>query len=242
MALHLVGTRAPATVRLSRPTPFEGRWDLTCEGSQFACRKGERPHPIEDCHDCPRFTDRTIDPVTRRAHIECHWNERDPVAARMTMASALTTVGPDTPAGRADEIARGADVRHLLVLDQGHVAGVICRCDLVDAAPDRPVGELACSEIFAIASNGTIGDAATAMRSLGIGILPVLSGELLVGVITRGDLRRCGVPEALLGAHHCCACGSHHGVREVREGAMIEFCLDCYERASDPPDETGTGD
>ena len=69
----------------------------------------------------------------------------------------------------------------------------------------------------------------------------VSAGEL-VGIITRGDLRRAGVEESLLGAHYCACCGSPHGVREDPRG-VAEFCLDCIERElACPDDDIGTGD
>jgi hypothetical protein len=45
-------------------------------------------------------------------------------------------------------------------------------------------------------------------------------------MITRGDLRRTGVPEAVLGARYCSACGSSRGVRKAA-GTDVDYCLEC---------------
>jgi acetoin utilization protein AcuB len=123
----------------------------------------------------------------------------------MTPASQLVTVPPNASLGAADELARAQQLHHLLVVDAGRLMGVVCRCELAPAAPGVPVAERLGEDLFVIASNASLGEALAAMRALGVGCLPVLADNLLVGILTRGDLRRVGVPRELLGAGRCCA-------------------------------------
>jgi len=45
-------------------------------------------------------------------------------------AGAVVTVAPDTPCREADERARTLGVRHLFVVEDDQLVGVLCRCDL----------------------------------------------------------------------------------------------------------------
>jgi len=112
----------------------------------------------------------------------------------------------------------------------------------VGAAEDRRLGDCMSREIFVIDADATLGEAVAAVATLQIGCLPVVSAGELVGIITRGDLRRAGIEESLLGAHYCASCRSPHGVCADPRG-VAEFCLDCIEReTSCSDDDIGTGD
>ena len=50
------------------------------------------------------------------------------------------------------------------------------------------------TDVFAVEPTVTLGVAATAMRELRIGCLAVVSGPLVLGILTRRDLDRAGVP------------------------------------------------
>src|SRR2546423_2442883 len=123
-------------------------------------------------------------------------------AAHGMDASAIVTVAPDTPWQQADERARELGVRHLFVVDNSQLVGVLCRCDLYPE-PEEHEGVAArmASNVYALDATATLGEAAAAMKSLHVGCLPVMQRDRPVGLVTRGDLRRAGVPETALGAH-----------------------------------------
>jgi signal-transduction protein with cAMP-binding, CBS, and nucleotidyltransferase domain len=164
------------------------------------------------------------------------------VKAVMTRGPALLEVDPGCSCRVAEEICRHANVRHLLVTDEGRFAGVVCLCDLVTAERGQAIEQVMARDVYAISPGAMLAEAAAAMSSLGVGCLPVIDGDSVVGVITRGDLRRGGVPETLLGARYCTACCSAHGVRQdPRSG--LDYCLDCFDQLSPLSDEElGTGD
>jgi CBS-domain-containing membrane protein len=97
----------------------------------------------------------------------------------------------------ADQLAAARAVHHLLVCDRRlRLAGVACRCDF-GRGGTRAVAEVMSTDVFAVEPGTTMGVAATAMRELRIGCLPVVSGPLVLGILTRFDLERAGAPAGL---------------------------------------------
>ena len=163
-------------------------------------------------------------------------------AAHGADAGAVVTVSPDTPCHEADERARALGVRHLFVVDEGKLVGVLCRCDLYPE-PEEHEGVAArmASHVYALDPTSTLGEAAAAMKTLEVGCLPVVHKGRPIGVVTRGDLRRAGVPEPALGAHCCLECGSVHGVRTDAHSGL-EYCLDCIDLFTALGNDYGEGD
>jgi CBS domain-containing protein len=157
-------------------------------------------------------------------------------------ASAVVTVAPDTPCREADERARALGVRHLFVVDRERLVGVLCRCDLYpEPAPHEDVAARMASTVYVLDPSATLGEAAAAMKTLAVGCLPVMQRDRPVGLVTRGDLRRAGVPELALGAHVCLECGSVHGVRPDTHSGQ-EYCLDCIDLFTALGNDYGEGD
>lgn len=141
-----------------------------------------------ECVDCEHLMAWRVTPDVR---LYCTAADDDPVRDWM---HAPPTAAPDTPCPVADRDAAVAGLHHMLVLDaERRLAGIACRCDLGRGGA-APVSAVMGSEVFAVVPGTTLGVAATAMRRLSIGCLPVIAGELVVGVITRRDLLRAGVP------------------------------------------------
>jgi CBS domain-containing protein len=169
------------------------------------------------------------------------------VGARLVaeaMSATLVTVPPRLPVPAAAEIAAEHRIHHLLVASHGRLLGEVCAFDLGEAAPDAVVSECMRAPVITIPVDATLVQAAEVMRAFAVGCLPVTWGEETVGIITRGDLRREGVPDELLSPPACACCGSHEHVRLDRRTGEVTFCLDCLEsaRAADLGDETGVGD
>ncbi|HXU69867.1 MAG TPA: CBS domain-containing protein [Polyangia bacterium] len=157
-------------------------------------------------------------------------------------AGAVVTVAPDTPCSEADERARVHGVRHLFVVENEKLVGIICRCDLYpEPDPHEEVSTRMSSNVYALDPAATLGEAAAAMKTLGVGCLPVVHHERPVGLVTRGDLRRAGVPEPELGAQCCLECGSVHGVRTDAHSGL-EYCLDCIDLFTAMGNDYGEGD
>jgi hypothetical protein len=66
----------------------------------------------------------------------------------------------------------------------------------------------------------------------------------VVGVVTRGDLRRAGLPPAALSLPSCVCCGSTEHVRLDPRSESMALCDSCLERARPPRffEDVGGGD
>ena len=196
VSVHLIGTRAGGLVEIVAPIKFRAVLrvhgaaapDGTLASARVSCpRKGCVDGA--DCLDCVHLQAFRAAPEVR---LYCSVDDSEPIADWMRPKPPSTTV--DTRCHAADEFAAARGVHHLLVFDRAlALAGVACRCDL-GRGGERAVGEVMSSDVFAAPPSTSLGDAAAAMKQLRIGCLPVVAGPLVLGVVTRRDLDRAGVP------------------------------------------------
>lgn len=188
MAVHLVGSGAHGIVDVKSTLTFTTTLPVAWRGETVDCpRKGRIDLSV--CADCRHLKawQTTPEPL-----LYCNVDDGEPVSDWMRPKPPATTVHARAPA--ADEYARARGVHHLLVFDpRRRLAGVVCRCDL-GSAGDRAVGEIMSAEVFAVEPSTSLGVAAAAMRELHIHCLAVISGPLVLGILTRHDLDRAGVP------------------------------------------------
>ena len=211
---------------------------LAC--ARLSCRTGVEQVGIE-CLACDHYSGWRDGPGLAHVTVQCAWSSRARVEERMTPASALITIAPSRSCQDADDLAVAANVRHLAVVDEGVLVGVLCRCALHPMPPEGTrVGERMSRDIIAVTRDVTLGQAAAAMARFGVGCLPVIEGGAPVGILTRGDLLRCGVPQSLVGGGRCDACGSRHGV-QLGPHSCEELCLSCLELADELFDESNFG-
>ena len=147
------------------------------------------------------------------------------------MARDVVTIAPHTLAVHAERLAASRGIHHLPVVESGELVGVVCLCDLWSADTDAVAAELMSSPPATIDSLAPAEEAADAMLDLAVGCLPVLDGDRLVGVLTRGDLRRAGVLDTDTVARTCASCGGRHHVR-AHGDSKVSFCVSCLERGA----------
>ena len=128
-----------------------------------------------------------------------------------SMAREVVTLSPGTTAGEALGLCRERRIRHLPVVEDGRLVGVVSDRDLRSATPafgdparaaalaEVRVGDVMAREVVTARPDDPIDDAANAMRERGINCLPVLQGDELVGIVTSSDVMESLV--FLLGAH-----------------------------------------
>lgn len=124
---------------------------------------------------------------------------------RSKMTRDVITASPDTTLAGALEITRNNRIRHLPIVENGKLVGLISdrdlrlatppvwaadHADLLQALKTHTVGEHMISTIISIAPNAPIEEAAQLMYSNRIGCLPVLDGDALVGILSETDLLR----------------------------------------------------
>ncbi len=128
-------------------------------------------------------------------------------AATMLVADLMTrsplTIPPEAPLLEAAELLRQHRIRHLPVVREGRVCGILSDRDVKLAMPppesgsvtvdpfkayELPVSEIMTTEVITIASGGSVADAVRLMLRRKISCLPVTQGDHLVGILTETDL------------------------------------------------------
>ncbi len=112
------------------------------------------------------------------------------------MTVAPITIGPDHTVGEAAEIMRDADISCLPVVAGDRLRGILTSGDLVDRVLAPGLGNDVLVEKAMTADPFTLGpdalgfDALLAMTERGIGHLPIVDREKLVGILTASNLVR----------------------------------------------------
>jgi len=144
------------------------------------------------------------------------------------------TVSPDDPLSYAAGILREHRFHHLPVVEGGRLVGILSDADLRDAsfgtmpaeggtAEDRPVREAMRTEVWSVTPDDSVEDALLILSREKFGALPVLSGDRLVGIITRADLLNAFVD--LLDVNEVCFCVD---VTFPRNMARFEELIDVF--------------
>ena len=134
---------------------------------------------------------------------------------RSRMTSHVLTVSPTTTIVDALTLARAERIRHLPVVDQERLVGIVTERDLRTAVPPawtderdeykqsvstRRVREVMTSAVITASPTTPVEEASKLMYENRIGCLPVIDGNTVVGIITETDLLRALVE--LFGANH----------------------------------------
>jgi hypothetical protein len=208
--------RVARTRRWTRPHTlrFEGIaesraqiWPRAGERSQLAnapywgsvaCPRTGAARSIDDCVRCEHFVNLRPDPDRRRATMRCLCSDDDPLI-RVPCESTWHLVAPETPVASARLLTWAHHVPMLLVARQASVLGVIYAGALQSLEGD--VREHMDAEPWSLPPFATLGEAVEALRELRVPGLLVVDHDLeLRGVISTADLRRMGVPDAVLAA------------------------------------------
>lgn len=121
------------------------------------------------------------------------------------MSAEVYSVTPDTTIGQALSVTRAQRVRHLPVIDDDRLVGLVTERDLRLAAPPawatdgeelraalntKTVSEVMVSHVITTAPGTPIEEAAKLLYENRIGCLPVVEKERVVGILTESDLLR----------------------------------------------------
>ena len=105
------------------------------------------------------------------------------------MSAPAITAWTDTEVGEAIRTIRARHVHYLLVVDVHYkLVGIVTSRDLEDCATMDPVGAHMTPSPHTTTPDTTLVQAATKMRDLHVGALPVLDHGELVGIITASDI------------------------------------------------------
>jgi acetoin utilization protein AcuB len=124
------------------------------------------------------------------------------------MSRKLITVSPDDSVERAIQLLRQRGVRHLLVLKDGRLVGIVSDRDFkraLDSANAKrkkllnlggiffllepfTISEIMTRDVVSIDPNATVQIATSLMVEMKFGALPVVKNDKLLGIITETDL------------------------------------------------------
>ena len=130
---------------------------------------------------------------------------------RDSMTREVVTISPQTTAAEALALCREKGIRHLPVMEEGRLAGMVSDRDLRSATPALGdparaealqtirVRDVMVRDVLTAHPEDPIEQAANTMREKKIGCLPVLEAGELVGILTSSDVMEALV--YLIGAH-----------------------------------------
>jgi acetoin utilization protein AcuB len=117
-----------------------------------------------------------------------------------SMTREIVTLSPDETAGTALALCRERRIRHLPVLKEGRLVGIVSDRDLRSATPalgdparsaalqEILVEDVMARDVLTALPDDPIEHAANVMREERIGCLPVVEGGELVGILTSSDV------------------------------------------------------
>ena len=126
---------------------------------------------------------------------------------RQIMSKDIEVVDRNDNLRTVEERMATKQLRHLPVLEQGEVVGIVTQRDLFKAAMSSTMGygekaqqaylqsvrvkEIMTYPVVTIPPDTSVGAAAEMMITKGIGCLPVVDDHKLIGIVTKTDLLGC---------------------------------------------------
>jgi CBS domain-containing membrane protein len=126
----------------------------------------------------------------------------DMAEVRDIMTRTVTTLAPEDDLVKADAIMHKGRVRHLPVVREDKLVGLISHRDLLRAQIEAlaaatssettklialPAGERMMTNVITVTPDTSVHNAARAMLENKVGCLPVVEDEKLVGIVTESD-------------------------------------------------------
>ena len=126
---------------------------------------------------------------------------------REIMSKDIEVVDRNDNLRSVEERMATKQLRHLPVLEQGEVVGLVTQRDLFKAAMSSTMGygakaqqaylqsvrvkEIMTYPVVTVSPDTSVAAAADMMITIGIGCLPVVDNQQLIGIVTKTDLLRC---------------------------------------------------
>jgi len=104
------------------------------------------------------------------------------------MGTDLFTLTPETSVESARRLVDMSGNHHLIVIEDGTLAGIVCEADLRKADQDGCVADCMTSPVLCISAETTLQEAVDIMGANDVDCLPVVTGAFLVGMVTRDAL------------------------------------------------------
>jgi CBS domain-containing protein len=119
------------------------------------------------------------------------------------MGTDLSTLNAESTVDSARRLIATSGNDHLIVLQDGALAGIVCDRDLRAADRHALVGECMTSPVVCISADTTLQEAVDIMGDNDVDCLPVVTGAYIVGLVTREAL---ALGESSLSNARCDVC------------------------------------
>jgi CBS domain-containing protein len=156
------------------------------------CHRGELVDG-EICAACEHLLNAVPAPDGRSLRVRCMFLESDEIATQMTLARDLISISEDATLADAAVLMQERGVKQLVVVSGDTIVGELSLADLRGSGGRGRVGARA-RPLTVVPRTMSIAATARAFRATAETFVGVVDGATLVGVISRGDLRRAGVP------------------------------------------------
>lgn len=161
--------------------------------TRITCRKTGATGSASRCIDCERFVNYRPSRDHQYVTIRCRWDGSDPVALLMRPIGAVVTAPPDCSVGEAVSLASDYNLRHLLVVDNELVCGIVDLKYIDQSNGERSITGVMSRRMWITFADATLADVARLFEESGVEVLPVVEDNRLVGLITRDDLKDVGL-------------------------------------------------
>ena len=185
-----------------RPAPTERQERFTAVSARspappyaVECLDGDFK-PVHVCAACTHFLRAVSSPDGRAVTVKCLFLDSDPVEHIMTPARKLVAIEEKASLDTGAAVARFGAVKQLLVFSGDELVGLADSDEIMRVAeirPSEPVAAVTRRQIPLVARKASLGAVDAILRRPGSRCLVVTDGERVVGLVTRGDLRRAGV-------------------------------------------------
>ncbi len=115
--------------------------------------------------------------------------EAGPVRARDLMRPQPITTAPEVPVEEVAALLAFHRITGCPVVQNGRVVGLVSEADVI-GKQGRTVGDIMTREVISVGEDTPCEEIATLLTSRRIRRLPVMRGEELVGIVSRGDIVR----------------------------------------------------
>ena len=170
------------------------------------------------------------------------------------MTGKLVTLSPEASVAEALTLCRERRIRHIPILEEGRLVGIVSDRDLRDASPalgdaerasalqEIRVGDVMTREVSTADPQDSIENVAQEMYELKIGSLPVVAEEELLGIVTSSDVMRALVTLAGLPEPGCrieVRAPNRAGILAEVAGKIQDLGVDIFSVLSDPDRRSG---
>ena len=114
------------------------------------------------------------------------------IMVREVMTRELVTIGLETPCEKARRLMDDHRIRHLPVVDEGRLVGLVSDRDVRSASghPAAVAARIMTAPPVTVTPETRVEHAARLMLDGAFGSLPVVDGDTLAGIVTSTDLLR----------------------------------------------------